>query len=55
MRSVQGGDYEMAKLLIDTGANVNAKSDYGDTAISYARSKRYIKIEDLLRMSGAVN
>ena len=54
MYAAGNGAEEIAKLLIDQGADVNAKSTpYKDTAILYAASNGYKKIVELLLAAGA--
>ena len=47
------GNIEIVEALIRNGANVNARTTKGTTALSAARTKRYTEIENLLRKSGA--
>jgi len=46
-------DFEIAKKLIEKGANVNAKDERGDTALMRAVSWGHIKIVKLLIEKGA--
>jgi ankyrin repeat protein len=51
--AISGGNFEIAKLLIDNGANVNAKSRYGGTALMEAAHFCQIDILKLLLERGA--
>jgi ankyrin repeat protein len=46
---------EIVRLLIRHGADVNAVSDAGDTALGYARRNNHVKIAQLLVRAGATN
>ena len=46
------GRYEIVKLLIDNGADVNAKGDDGFTPLNAAKVKGLKEIADLLRNHG---
>lgn len=48
MWASQNGQYETAKLLIDRGANVNAKDRFDRTALLLAVEKNHPQIVDLL-------
>ena len=50
--AVEAEDYEAAKGLIDTGANVNL-TKWGDTALDKAIFRQNTNIADLLRKHGA--
>jgi ankyrin repeat protein len=52
MYAAQNGHLETAKLLIDKGADVNAK-DYGMTALMYAAQNGHLEIANLLIDEGA--
>lgn len=39
---------EIAQLLIESGADINAKDKSGKTALDYAKEKNNTKIEQLL-------
>ena len=43
-------DLEMVKLLIEIGADVNIKNNYGKTALDLAKTK---EIKELLKKAGA--
>ena len=47
------GRPDTAKLLIMRGANVNIRSQNGDTALLYAASHGYVDIADMLLKRGA--
>ncbi|MEI0539122.1 ankyrin repeat domain-containing protein, partial [Brachyspira pulli] len=44
---------ELAKLLIESGADINAKDKDGNTALDYARYRDNSEIEQLLIEKGA--
>ena len=46
-------DFELTKLLVASGANINAKDSEGKTALSYALEKKYTELTDFLRKNGA--
>jgi ankyrin repeat protein len=45
---------EMVQLLIEHGANVNAKGAHGETALSMAKLSRQTPVVELLRKAGAM-
>ena len=47
------GRYEIAQLLIDAGANVNAQDDQGSTPLHEAARTGRVKLSQLLLDSGA--
>ena len=57
MTAVMGTSFEghldIAKLLLDKGADVNAKSKDGDTALMAASEKGHTKIVELLKARGS--
>ena len=53
MSAIIEGHIEIVKLLLSKGANVNKKSNHGDTALMLAKYNGHIKIADLLRKAGA--
>lgn len=53
MQSAGRGDTEIVKLLLDNGANVNAKDGWEQTPLSYAVGGRHIEIIGLLLDRGA--
>ena len=50
---LEGGDADVVKLLLDNGADVNAKDVHGNTALYYAVQKGDDKIKFLLLSYGA--
>jgi hypothetical protein len=52
-KAVTAGDMEKARVLLDKGANVNAKDKFGDTALHMAVSRGNIKLAELLLEKGA--
>jgi ankyrin repeat protein len=53
MAASGGGLTELVKLLLDKGANINAKSDDGTTALILAVRNGKPEVEKLLREKGA--
>jgi ankyrin repeat protein len=53
MMATRAGLAEMAELLLDSGADVNAKDAFGFTALQTSHKMRFKRIEDLLRAKGA--
>ena len=47
------GDTAAVKVLLDNGVNVNAKTRYGATALSYACDKGHMEVVKLLIDRGA--
>jgi ankyrin repeat protein len=47
------GHTEVGKMLVETGADVNARNDEGQTALMIAREKEHSLIVDLLIEAGA--
>ena len=47
------GDFEMVELLIDSGADINAKDKDNKTALSYALKEGNTEIAELLKANGA--
>jgi ankyrin repeat protein len=47
------GRKEMAEWLIARGADINAKTNEGKTALQYAKSNNHKDVADLLRKHGA--
>ena len=47
------GDTETVKILIEAGADVNAKNNYGTTALMYAGLDGHTEIIDILIAAGA--
>ena len=52
-RAVLRGHMDIVDLLINNGANVNLKSESGDTALHYAAKKNHIDIVEMLLKNGA--
>ena len=50
--AAHGGQKEIAELLIDAGADVNAKDDDGTTPLDRAIQLGHPEIADLLRQHG---
>jgi ankyrin repeat protein len=44
---------ETVKILIDAGADVNAKTQKGDTAMMLAAREGHTEIADMLKQAGA--
>ena len=53
MEAASGGYADIVKLLIDHGANVNAKSSAGNTALTYACCGGYEDVVKILLDAGA--
>ena len=53
MEAASGGYADIVKLLIDHGANVNAKSSVGNTALTYACCGGYEDVVKILLDAGA--
>jgi ankyrin repeat protein len=53
MVAAQWGYTEITKILLDKGAKVNAKNNYGETALILAKKKGYTTITELLKQYGA--
>ena len=53
MMATRAGLAEMAELLLDSGADVNAKDAFGFTALQTSHKMRFKRIDDLLRAKGA--
>jgi len=47
------GHLEMAKFLIEKGADVNTMNNLGQTALTFASRKGHVEIMKLLRQAGA--
>jgi ankyrin repeat protein len=47
------GRTEIVKMLLDKGADVNAKDKYGQTALKVAASQDHTLVVDLLKQAGA--
>jgi len=53
MDAAGSGHQEVVRVLLDNGANVNAKREYGATALKIARAKGHKEIAELLKSHGA--
>ena len=53
MEAARAGSHEVAKLLIERGANPNAKDSKGRTALTFAQEENRSEIEQLLTQAGA--
>jgi uncharacterized protein len=53
MMAAGGGNVELARLLLSRGANVEARDEFGDTALTYAVEKHNLEIATLLVDRGA--
>ena len=53
MHAINNKHTELAKLLIERGANVNAEDDDGNTALIFATNKGYEDIVDILLQNNA--
>lgn len=51
--AVQGQHRKMAEVLINNGANINAKDSYGNIPLDYALSRGNIEITRLLLLNGS--
>jgi ankyrin repeat protein len=53
MKAARNGNKNIVQLLINKGADVNAKSKNGNTALTQALIENHIDIEQLLLNKGA--
>ena len=51
--AVWGGHDETARLLIERGADVNAKTDAGLSILAFATTRKHKDLADMLRAKGA--
>jgi len=52
--AISEGNLSLAKVLVDNGADVNARDEYGKTLLVYARWRGNAEIIQLLEQAGAV-
>jgi ankyrin repeat protein len=50
--AAHNGQTELAKLLIDNGADINAKMDNGQTPLFMAEEKYFTETAELIKKSG---
>jgi hypothetical protein len=53
MGAAKGNQYEAARMLINAGADVNARATHNRTALGIAKAGRFAKLVELLEDSGA--
>jgi ankyrin repeat protein len=53
--AAQNGHEKVAELLIAKGADINAKSMYGETPIDLAMSNEHKELAELLRKHGGLS
>jgi hypothetical protein len=53
MGAVKGNQYEAARMLINAGADVNARASHDRTALGIAKAGRFTEIVTLLKEAGA--
>ena len=53
IKTIESGDSDKVKRLIEEGADVNAKDNYGNTALMWASQHGYIEVAKLLIEAGA--
>ena len=51
-RAAQNGRKEMVELLIESGADVNAETDSGETPLDWAINSRHVKLYPQIRKHG---
>ena len=53
VNAARKGDTAAIKACLAKGADVSAKNNWGDTALSFSRQLRYPEIEQILLKAGA--
>jgi hypothetical protein len=53
MGAAKGNQYEAGRMLIDAGADVNARASHNRTALGIAKAGRFTKLVELLEQAGA--
>lgn len=53
IKNIKQGNTEIVKLLLEAGADVNAKDIYGNTALMYSSEYGYTEIVKLLLEAGS--
>jgi len=53
MGAAKGNQYEAARMLINAGADVNARASHNRTALGMAKAGRFTKLVELLEEAGA--
>jgi uncharacterized protein len=51
--AAMNGNLEVARTLVEAGANVNTKDKNGNTAFKYAKDRNFLRIVLLLKSAGA--
>jgi hypothetical protein len=54
LHAARWGNLELARMLVDHGANINARDRNGNTALAIARNNGHIPVQDFLIERGAV-
>uniref|UniRef100_UPI003F4BF6FD ankyrin repeat domain-containing protein n=1 Tax=Brachyspira catarrhinii TaxID=2528966 RepID=UPI003F4BF6FD len=55
LEAIKNDDLETLKALIEKGADVNAKDEFGNrTALMWASEKGYLEVAEFLKANGAV-
>lgn len=53
MMAVRSNHYEVAKFLLERGANANILNENGESALNWAEKAGYISLVSLLKQHGA--